>query len=91
MGYVQCWAKFITPTRNFPTSYDRNQKLKNLTGHFPTNNNVQLEHAKLFFLHIPNFFSTKGGINIDRGHYMKQIYKHKWAFLYEHITMDPLT
>ena len=32
----QCWGKFITPTVNFPTTYDPNRKFKNLIGDFPT-------------------------------------------------------
>ena len=68
-GYRQCWAKFITPTGNFPASYNPNRKLKILTGHYPTSDNVNWNMLKKIFLHIPNFISTRGGSNIDRGHY----------------------
>ena len=42
----QCCAKFITPTGNFPAAYDPNRKLKNLTGHFPTSDNINRHMLK---------------------------------------------
>ena len=45
-GRAQCWAKFITPTGNFPAAYDPNRKLKNLTGHFPTSDNINRHMLK---------------------------------------------
>ena len=54
LDYYKCWAKFITPTGNFPAAYDPNRKLKNLTGHFPTSDNINRHmfkkkaHTKFF-------------------------------------------
>ena len=52
--YEQCWPKSLAPTRNFPASYDPNWNIKNLTGHFPTSNNVNRNMLNFLFLHIPN-------------------------------------
>ena len=43
------YRKFLTPTGNFPATYDPNWKLKILTGHFPTSDNVNGNMSKFFF------------------------------------------
>ena len=45
----QCWPKFITLTGNFLVAYDPNRKLKNLTGHFLTSDNINRNMLKNFF------------------------------------------
>ena len=46
LDYYKCWAKFITPTGNFPAAYDPNCKFKILTGHFPTSDNINWNMLK---------------------------------------------
>ena len=65
---TQCWAKFLTPTGNFPAAYDPNRKLKFLTGHFPTSDNVNRNMLKKINYHIPKRNSTRWGSNINRVH-----------------------
>ena len=53
------YCKFITCTKTFFVAYDPNRKLKYLTGHFPTSDNINWNMLRIFFLHIPNFFKYK--------------------------------
>ena len=54
----QSWAKSQAPTGNFPASYEPNQNLKILTGHFPTSNNVNRNMLN-FFYPVPNQIKHK--------------------------------
>ena len=42
-------SKVSSPTGNFPVAYDPNRKLKILTGHFPTSDNVNRNMSKKKF------------------------------------------
>ena len=46
--YVQCGAKSLVPTGNFPTSYEPKWNLKFLTSHFPTRDKVNWNMLNFF-------------------------------------------
>ena len=49
---VQCWAKFVAPTGNFPASHEPNRNFKISVGHVPTSDNVNRNVLNFFYGHI---------------------------------------